>query len=95
MSEKQQVLPQEITKNALQKEGVPNLYMNGFISGVGLGDAYLILQTNGKTTAILNMSLPTLKTLAGNLMATIQRVEEKMEQETPTLQELQQQLSKE
>ena len=94
MPAKQQISPQEITKNALQKEGILNLYMNGFISGVGLGDAYLVLQTNGKTTAILNMSLPTLKTLAGNLMATIQRVEEKLGQETPTLQELQEQISK-
>ncbi len=86
---------QEITKNALLKEGIPNFYMNGFISGVGLGDAYLVLQTNGKTTAVVNMSLPTLKTLAHNLMATIQGIEEKLEQETPTLQELQEQLTKE
>jgi len=86
---------QEVAQNALLKEGIPNFYMNGFIVGVGLSDAYLVLQTNGKTTAIVNMSLSTLKTLAGNLMATIQRVEEKLGQETPTLQELQEQLSKE
>ena len=95
MSAKLQLSPQEITKNALQKEGVPNLYMNGFISGAGLGDAYLIIQTNGKTTAVVNMSLSTLKTLAGNLMATTQKVEEKLGQEIPTLQELQEQFSKE
>ena len=95
MSNKQKSSPQEITKNALQKEGIPNLYMNGFISGVGLSDAYLVLQTNGKTTAVVNMSLSTLKTLAHNLMATIQGIEEKLEQETPTLQELQERLSKE
>lgn len=95
MSNNQELSTQEVTRDALMKDGVPSFYMNGFISGAGLGDAYLVIQTNGKTTAILNMSLPTLKTLAGNLMATIQRVEEKMEQETPTLQELQEQLSKE
>ncbi len=50
---------------------------------------------NGKTTAVVNMSLSTLKTLAHNLMATIQGIEEKLEQETPTLQELQERLSKE
>jgi len=41
------------------------------------------------------MSLSTLKTLAYNLMATIQEIEKKLEQETPTLQELQERLSKE
>ena len=86
---------QEIAQNALLKEGIPNFYMNGFISGVGLGDAYLVLQTNGKTTAVVNMSLSTLKTLAYNLTATIRGVEEKLEQKTPTLQELQERLSKE
>lgn len=93
MSRKQEMSPQEIANNALQNGDTPSFYMNGFISGAGLGDAYLVIQTNGKTSAILNMSLPTLKTLAGNLMATIQRVEEKLEQETPTLQELQEQIS--
>ena len=95
MSNKQEMSPQEIAQKALQKEGIPNFYVNGFITGVGLGDAYLVLQTNGKTTAVVNMSLSTLKTLAHNLMATIQGIEEKLEQETPTLQELQERLSKE
>ena len=95
MSIKQEKSPQEIAQNALNKEGIPNFYMNGFVSGVGLSDAYLVLQTNGKTTAVVNMSLSTLKTLAYNLTATIQGIEEKLEQETPTLQELQERLSKE
>ncbi len=95
MSNNQELSTQELTQKALLKEGVPSFYMNGFISGAGLGDAYLVIQTNGKTSAILNMSLPTLKTLAVNLIATIQRVEEQLEQETPTLQELQEQISKE
>ena len=95
MSNNQEFSTQELTKNALLKDGVPSFYMNSFISGVGLGDAYLVIQTNGKTAAILNMSLPTLKTLAGNLMATIQKVEEKMKKETPTLQELHEKISKE
>lgn len=95
MSNNQKLSTQELTQNALLKEGVPSFYMNGFISGAGLGDAYLVIQTNGKTSAILNMSLPTLKTLAVNLIATIQRVEKQLEQEMPTLQELQEQISKE
>ena len=94
MLDKQEISPQEIAQKALQDGNTPSFYMNGFISGVGLGDAYLVLQTNGKTTAVVNMSLSTLKTLAHNLMATIQGVEEKLEQETPTLQELQERLSK-
>jgi len=95
MSNEQEKSPQEIAQNALQEDGIPHFYMNGFISGVGLSDAYLILQTNGKTTAVVNMSLSTLKSLAHNLMATIQGIEEKLEQETLTLQELQERLTKE
>ena len=95
MSDKQKITSQEIAQNALQTDAIPTFYINGFISGVGLGDAYLVLQTNGKTTAVVNMSLPTLKTLAHNLMATIQGIEEKLEQEIPTLQDLQERLSKE
>jgi prefoldin subunit 5 len=95
MSEKKEKLPQDIVQSAFQNGNIPVLYINSFISGVGLGDAYLILQTNGETTAIVNMSLPTLKTLAHNLMATIQGIEEKLEQETLTLQELQERLTKE
>ena len=95
MSEKQEITLENIAQKALQDGDTPSFYMNGFISGVGLGDAYLVLQTNGKTTAVINMSLSTLKTLAYNLMATIQEIEKKLEQETPTLQELQERLSKE
>ena len=95
MENQQAISPQKLAKKALQDDNTPSFYMNGFISGVGLGDAYLVLQTNGKTTAVVNMSLSTLKTLAHNLMATIQGIEEKLEQETPTLQELQERLSKE
>ncbi len=94
MSEKKEKLPQDIVQSAFQNGDIPMLYINSFISGVGLGDAYLILQTNGETTAVVNMSLPTLKTLAYNLMATIQGIEGKLNQETLTLQEFQEQLSK-
>ncbi len=49
MSEKQEITLENIAQKALQDGDTPSFYMNGFISGVGLGDAYLVLQTNGKT----------------------------------------------
>jgi len=100
MSDEQERSPQEIAQqlhhiaqNALKEKGIPNFYMNGFISGVGLGDAYLLLQTNGKTTAVVNMTLSTPKTLANNLITTIQGIEGKLEQETLTLQQFQEKIT--
>lgn len=95
MSNQQDVSPKTIAQDAFQNDAIPNFYMNGFVSGSGLSDAYLVIQANGKTRAVINMSLSTLKSLAQNLTATIQNVEQKMKQETLTLHEIQEQLSME
>ncbi len=79
---------QHIAQNALHGDEVPNFYVNGFVNGVGFGDAYLILQTNGKTTSVVNMSFATLKTLAENLTAMVSGVEKQLEQEVLTIQQI-------
>lgn len=64
------------------------LYMNGFVNGLGLTDAYVVLQTNGRSVAVVNMSLSVAKTLGQNLLAMIERFEQQTGQPIPTLDEL-------
>lgn len=68
----------------------PLLYTNGFVNGVGLTDAYLILQANGRSIATVNMSLSLAKTLGQSLLAMVQSVEEESGEVIATLEELQQ-----
>lgn len=66
----------------------PALYANGFINGLGATDAYLILQTNGRPTAVVNMSLPVAKTLAASLAEMIATYERESGASVPTLGDL-------
>ncbi len=91
-SEKDEQL-QNLVQKALLEDGVPNIYTNGFINGLGLGDAYLVLQTNGKTVAVVNMSLATLKTLARSLAIMVQETEDKLKQEILTINQFQEKLT--
>ncbi|MCB0077485.1 MAG: hypothetical protein KDD73_08650 [Anaerolineales bacterium] len=80
---------------ALQNRDIPTLYANGFISGVGAGgDLYLILQTNGQSSAVVNLSWVTLKTAVQNLTQILEEVESRLEQEIPTIPQLQSRLTK-
>jgi hypothetical protein len=68
----------------------PAIYANGFVNGVGLTDAYLVLQTNGRSTAVVNLSLPVAKSLSENLQAMVRAHEQKSGQKVRSLEELQQ-----
>jgi hypothetical protein len=85
---------QQLTQHALHDTGIPKFYINGFVNGVGFGDAYIVLQTNGKTTAVINMSLATLKTLAQSLTSILGEVEEQLGQEVLTLQQIRERIAK-
>jgi len=84
----------EIAQKAFLNDEVPRLYINGFLNGMGVGDAYLVLQTNGKTIAVVNMPLTTLKTLARSLTIMAQGVEEQLGQEILTIQQFQEKITK-
>src|SRR5215212_3127403 len=84
---------QQIAQHALNDSDVPNFYINGFINGVGFGDSYLILQNNGKTTAIMTMSLATLKTLTESLTTMVSEVEKQLDQEILTIQQIRERLT--
>jgi hypothetical protein len=54
---------------------IPEIYFNGFVSGVGSGDLLLILQRDGKPVARLNTSFTLAKTLAIKLTGLIHNLE--------------------
>lgn len=55
----------------------PQIYFNGFASGLGNGDVNCVLERNGQPVAVLNMSFTLAKTLAVSLGSIISQVEER------------------
>ena len=69
----------------------PALYANGFVNGLGLTDSYLVLQANGRSVAVVNMSLSVAKTLGQSLLAMVESFEQATGQEVSTLDQIQNQ----
>lgn len=78
---------QNIVKTAFEE--APTYYANGFINGLGMADAYIVLQTNDQSVAVVNMSLSMAKTIANNLLVMVQSFEQQTGQKVLTLDELQ------
>lgn len=68
---------EEQIKNALADVEIPNIYFNGFINSVGMGDVMLVLTRSGKPVATLNMSYTLAKTLAEKLGGVVATIEQK------------------
>ncbi len=66
----------------------PALYANGFVNGLGIADAYLVLQANGRPVAVVNMPLSLAKTLGESLLEMVQSHEQHTGQRVRTMQEL-------
>jgi len=77
---------QKIAQEAF--ENAPSLYVNGFVNGMGATDAYLILQTNGQTSLVVNLSLSLAKTLGQSLLDQVERYEKQTGQTIFTMQEI-------
>lgn len=67
----------------------PFLYANGFVNGLGLTDAYIVLQANARPVAVINLTMSVAKTLGQNLLAMIASYEQQTNQTVPTIEELQ------
>lgn len=78
---------QNIVKTAFEKG--PTYYANGFVNGLGMADAYIVLQTNDQSVAVVNMSLSMAKTMAKNVLSMIETFENQTGQKVMTLDELQ------
>lgn len=55
--------------------GVPQIYVNGFMNGLGTGDVHSVLERNGQPVAVLNMSFTVAKTFAQALAIVVSEVE--------------------
>ena len=86
MSENKIQQLQQVAQEAFEK--APSLYVNGFVNGLGATDTYIVFQTNGQTTLVINMSLSLAKTLGQSLLAQIERFEKQTDQTVLTMQQL-------
>ncbi len=77
---------QQLTQDAFEK--APSVYVNGFVNGMGITDTYLVFQTNGQTTMVMNMSLSLAKTLAQSLLNNLNRYEQQTGQKILTMEEI-------
>ena len=77
---------QMVAQEAFEK--APSLYVNGFVSGLGATDAYIVFQTNGQTALVMNMSLPMAKTLGQSLQNLVDQYEKQTGQTVLTMQQL-------
>ena len=67
----------ERIESAKTNENIPNIHFNGFISSLGTGDVFIVLENNNKPVAILNASYTVAKTFAAKLNGLIARLEER------------------
>jgi hypothetical protein len=67
---------EERMRRALET-GVPRLYVNGFLSGLGISDIWCVLERNGKPEAMLNMSYTAAKSFAASLGQLVAILEER------------------
>jgi hypothetical protein len=67
--------PQVRIRTAIDDAGVPQIYFNGFVSTISIGDVLTLLERNGKPVVVLNMSYTIAKTLAVSLGQIISQFE--------------------
>lgn len=68
-------LNEDALRGATADSSIPKIYANGFITGVTHGDVVILLQRNGQSVTMLNMSFTVAKTLAQKLAESITALE--------------------
>lgn len=81
--------PEDMINTVLSDESIPKHYISGFLAGISAADIMIVGQRNGRPEFVLNMSFTTAKTLAQNLMETIQGLEEKTGRDIMTVSDVQ------
>jgi hypothetical protein len=74
--------------DAAKAANVPEIYINGFVHGLGAGDVYTVIERNGSPVAILNMSYTVAKTFSVALGAIVARLESRSGRDMLTTQEI-------
>jgi hypothetical protein len=86
MSDESRKQLQQVAQEAF--ENAPSLYVNGFVNGMGATDTYIVFQTNGQTSLVMNMSLSLAKTLGQSLITQVEQFEKQTGQTVLTMQQL-------
>lgn len=73
---------------ALESDTVPKIYCNGFTNAVGNSDIMIVMQQNGKPSAMVNVSFSVAKTLSQSLKEIIDTLEKKSKQKIMTTHEV-------
>ncbi|EJP16402.1 hypothetical protein [Leptospira interrogans] len=87
MDQNQEITPEQM-QQILTSGTIPQVYFNGFATGVSTGDINLTLMLNGRPVLILNASYTVAKTLSQKLKVAIDLVETKNSFEIKTIDEL-------
>jgi hypothetical protein len=67
---------------------IPRIYVNGFLLGQSFSDVTIVCQANGASSAILNMSFTTAKSIAFELSRIISSFEQKTNHTIMTIQDI-------
>ena len=84
-----------LLNSAISDSEIPKIYANGFVTGIGNGDSFIMLQLNANPVAVLNLSFTVAKTLALKLGNLIKNVEDKANTVILTTENLSEILAKE
>lgn len=66
----------------------PMLFADSFVHGIGHSDAYIAFYARGNPVGVINMSLPSAKTLALGLADMLRAYEEQTGAAVPTIEEI-------
>jgi hypothetical protein len=84
----------DILKIATSDSSIPKIYANGFAVGLTNADVAIVLQLSGQPVAILNISFTLAKTLAQKVGGVVSALEEAINQNLVTTDEMSKALKK-
>lgn len=86
-TENKQLIDNQI-QTAIASSNIPKIYANGFICAQTTSDVFVVLQANGQTNAILNLSYTAAKSLANDLKQMIVALEKQTGHQIMTVNEI-------
>ncbi len=66
-----------LIQTAVQDSNIPKIYVNGFIVSTALSDFTVVMQLNGQTIQVMNVSYTSLKSLQEAIKTSIDNFEKK------------------
>lgn len=85
--------PDQQQAQAMMSAPVPRLYANGFVVAQTYADVSVVLLLNGAPSAIVSLSFVSAKTLIEEMKKAMSFLEEALEQQIPTMNEVAEKLA--